>query len=161
MKAIFLFPPPMNSYMFLGLSKLVAFLPFIAAIIEKINVRIHPPQTGIHIGIPEAFGGILQKLGSIKAERISNELIIKGTYQILLGFCLIMKNQAVADNKPKRMYAVFPPSSNECTSSSTTNNTIVKTIKHNSASDTLLILKKIEFFILSSIMNYYYKSIPY
>jgi hypothetical protein len=145
----------MQFYKALGLSKLAAFLPFIAAIIEKINVRIHPPQTGIHIGIPEAFGGIFQKLGSIKAERISNELIMRGTYQILLGFCLIMKKQAVADNKPKRRYAVFPPSSNECTKSSTTNNTIVKTIKHNSANHTLEVLERIDFFILSFIMNYY------
>ena len=161
MKAIFLFPPQMNSYRFLGLTKLVAFLPFIAAIIEKISVRIHPMQAGIHIGIPEASGGSFQKKGSIEAEMIVNELIIKGTYQILLGFFLIMKKHAMADEKPKRIIAVAPPSSNERTNSSTTTNTIVKTIKHNSASHTLLILKRIEFFILSSIMNYYYKSIPY
>jgi len=118
---------------------MAAFLPNVAPIIEAIIDRTHPPQTGIHIGIPETFGGSLQKLGSIKAERISNELIIKGTYQTLWGFFLIMKKQAVADNKPKRMIAVFPPSSNECTNSSTTNNTIVKTIKHNSANDRIFI----------------------
>jgi len=46
----------------LRLRDTAAFLPFIAAIIEKINVRIHPPQNGIHIGIPEASGGSPKKL---------------------------------------------------------------------------------------------------
>ncbi|RPI71995.1 MAG: hypothetical protein EHM47_09120 [Ignavibacteriales bacterium] len=50
-----------------------------------------------------------------------------------------MKKHAVADNKPKRMIAVAPPSSNECTNSSTTSNTIVKTIKHNSAINTIFV----------------------
>ncbi len=92
---------------------IAAFLPDIAPIIEAIIDSPQPMQTGIHIGVPETFGGSLQKYDSIKAERISSELIIKGTYQTLLGFCLIMKKQAAADNSPKSRYAIVPPSSNE------------------------------------------------
>lgn len=77
------------------------FLPNVAPIIEAIIVSIHPLQTRVHVGIPEASGGSLQKKGSIKAARINCELIIKGTYQILLGFCSIINKQAIADNKPK------------------------------------------------------------
>jgi hypothetical protein len=75
-----------------------------APIIETTIVSTHPLQTGIHSGgIPAGTsGGFLQKYGSAIAAKINSEFIIRGTYQILLGFCFIMKKQAVADNNPYR-----------------------------------------------------------
>jgi hypothetical protein len=95
--------------------------PFTAAIIETTKHRTHPLQAGIHTVVLKGFGGGIQKLGSTIAERISSELIMRGTYQTLFGFCRIMKKQAAAAKSSKRKMADIPTSSNECTNPSTTN----------------------------------------
>jgi hypothetical protein len=77
--------------------------PIRAPIIETTIESTHPPQIGIHIGIPGRLsGGGFQKFSSTIAEKIRNALIIRGTYQMLFGFCFIMKKQAVADNSPNK-----------------------------------------------------------
>lgn len=56
----------------------------------------HPPQKITHIDE-------IQKLGSPVAEKMPTALHRMGTYQMVLGFCLTMKKQQVALNKPIRM----------------------------------------------------------
>jgi hypothetical protein len=53
----------------------------------------HPPQMSIH-------NDVTQKVGSMMAAMMPTALQISGTYQMLLGFCLTMKKQQTAMNKP-------------------------------------------------------------
>ena len=78
------------------LSEIIAFLPFLAPIIEANIDSTNPPHIGIHIGV-------IQKFGSIIAAIIPIALQMMGTYQMLLGFFLTIKKQQIATTIPYRI----------------------------------------------------------
>ena len=94
---------------------------------------------GIHIKV-------LQKFGSTIDEIISKALQISGTYQILLGFCLIIKKQPVAINISFIILDIVPVWLCGVINASETNVTMVAIIKVKNANTPLGTSDKKDFF---------------
>jgi hypothetical protein len=76
-----------------GLPEMAFLLPIRAPIIEAIIDSNNAPQSDINIRLS-------QESVSVIAAQVKNALIIRGTYQMLVGFCLTIKKQHMAFTKP-------------------------------------------------------------
>jgi hypothetical protein len=127
------------------LSEIAVLLPISVPIVEAITDSANPLQIGINIDVP-------QKIGSAIAAIISNELIIKGAYQKLWGFSLIIKKHATAFIKPVIIY----PNPSAFNNSATDDPIIIVPMRVISANAQLGFLAKNDFFLLVFIIQIIY-----